>query len=226
MTEISFCQTCGNRRSFAEETLPHNIQLVEKLDAEIVLLDYGSTDRLVDLVKALNHPRIKYWRYEASQFNVAHAKNLAHKLAQGRVVVNLDIDNYLLECSFCEYLELQDNTVLQGFVNQVNRSVINDKSIMMSDGSFGRIAMTKKTFDILRGYDERMLNLGYADKDLLIRAKAKGMRMVHSSIRSPVISHPKNEGWINMASMNEKIGKNPHRIVNPSGWGNGNVSTM
>lgn len=224
--EISFCQTCGNRRIFAEKTLPHNIQLIEKWDAEIVLVDYGSTDGLVDFIRVLNHPKIKYWRYESSPFHSAHAKNLAHRLAQGRVVVNLDIDNFLSQDSFGEYCVLQDGVLLQGFIHVVNREIIGDNVRKMSDGSFGRIAMTKKTFELLRGYDERMLRMGYADEDLLVRAKARGLRVIHGTKRSSVIIHPKDDGWVDMSKANREVGKNPYRIVNPGGWGNGDVSTI
>ena len=210
---LSFCQTCGDRRSYAERTLPHNLQIASGWpDVEFVLLDYGSTDRFVDFVRGLPcRQQIRYFRYDtAGPFHCSHAKNLAHVLAEGRVVCNLDIDNFLHPDSIKELLGLKEGVVLHGLdPTPILRFVIGAKPRIGSNGSHGRISMTRATFVRLRGYDEAMERMGYQDVDLLRRATVRGMKVVRSKVPSPTILNSKEVGWYEMASRNQRIGKHP-----------------
>lgn len=227
---LSFCQTCGNRRSYAERTLPHNLQIASGWDGvEFILLDYGSTDGFVDFVRGLpRQHQIRCFRYETTgPFHMSHAKNLSHVLAAGRVVCNLDIDNFIHPDSIKELLQLKDNVVLHGLdPTPALRFVIGAKPLIMSNGSHGRISMTSATFTRLRGYDEKMTRMGHQDVDLLRRAKSCGMEVVRSNVPSPAINNPKDRGWSEMRRHNEQVGQDHGRIVNPTGFGQGVVSDL
>jgi hypothetical protein len=98
-------------------------------------------------------------------FHHAHAKNIAHRLARGEIVCNLDADNFT-GFGFAQYL-------IDAFSS--------GKSIMVRspgglNGTFGRIAMRKMDFEAIGGYDERMdYGWGYEDTDLIKRAIMAGM---------------------------------------------------
>lgn len=226
MIEVSFCQTCGNRRKYAERTVARNLFFASRWNAEFILLDYGSTDGLVDFFFSLpDRSKIRLFRYETDgPFHCAHAKNLSHCRGSGRVLCNLDIDNYLLPESYDELCGLRDGTVLHGADPvRIRRTMKSGPAKIMSNGSYGRISMTKNTFMNLRGYDEKMRRMGYQDTDLIRRAKARGFKIVRSKVRSPVIDNQKDDGWLQMAEHNSEIGRDPKRAVNQDGFGRGSV---
>jgi hypothetical protein len=115
----------------------------------------------------LSSGRISYHQamgYE--QFFPAHAKNIAHRLARGEIVCNLDADNFtgpdgarVLHDSFCQ----SGNIFL--------------RSPPSSVGAFGRIAFRKSDFEKLGGYDERFVHgYGFEDDDIIARAKGIGLK--------------------------------------------------
>ena len=88
------------RLNHLQETLPKNLYGNQGFEGlEFVLLDYSSRDGLAGWIKARFMPEIKsgllvYYRAEGYQrFFMAHAKNVAHRLARGEIVCNVDADN-------------------------------------------------------------------------------------------------------------------------------------
>src|SRR5262245_23005518 len=67
----------------------------------VVLLDYNSTDSLHAWVRSELAPFVErgtliYARERRAEFfHASRSKNLAHKIAPGRVLVNLDCDNFI-----------------------------------------------------------------------------------------------------------------------------------
>ena len=92
-----------NRIEHLKETLPHNIELISKFDAELVLVNYDSKDNMDEYVTGnykdyLSNKTIKYIRiYNKKFFDRFHAKNIAHRFTNGDILVNLDVDNFLTE---------------------------------------------------------------------------------------------------------------------------------
>lgn len=227
--EVSFCQTCGNRRKYASLAVPFNLEIAARwAGAEFVILDYGSNDGLDEFVRGLPHQNmIRYFRYELDgEFQSSHAKNLSHCASRGRVLCNLDIDNLLHRDSFNELTHVKDDVIIHGYSGRKIIRYFGDVAREAPDGSFGRIAMSRSTFFGLRGYDESFNRMGYQDEDLIKRAKFRGIRISKSGIPSECIDNEKDQGWTDMFLSNMKIGSDTSRIVNTSGFGIGVVTDL
>jgi hypothetical protein len=78
------------------ETLPRN--LADNPDSVFLVLDYGDGPELREVLSKHRCERLKVYRHEnGAAFHVAHAKNMAHRLAvlEGAdVLVTLDADNF------------------------------------------------------------------------------------------------------------------------------------
>src|SRR3954468_418660 len=101
---ISFCITCMGRRQHLEQTLAENLRIAasSRVRCEFVLLDYSSPDGVGEFIAhelsgSLRDGVLSYYRLEGAEtFHMAHAQNIAHRLAAGPYVCNLDADNLLL----------------------------------------------------------------------------------------------------------------------------------
>jgi predicted glycosyltransferase involved in capsule biosynthesis len=170
---VSFCIACMNRLHHLCQTLPMNIKdNLRQENIEFVLVDYSSTDGLKNWIertmehllekKLLTYLFVKGQKY----FHHSRAKNIAHRLARGRIVCNLDADNFT-GSEFAEYL---------GNIFG-NRGHLIMTAPRNPNGTFGRIAMLREDFMAIGGYDERMkYGWGYEDTDLIIRALKLGFR--------------------------------------------------
>ena len=165
--KISFCIPCMDRLNNIIETLPKNIEdNKDYLNVEFVLLDYNSKDGLGDwikkeMMKYIESGVLSYCRTEEPKlFHMSHSKNVSHKLATGKMVCNLDADNFTTP-GFARYL--------------YNESKGRKNKIIFARGAsklFGKLALFKDDFiNELNGYDEMMQNYGYEDRDLYERAK-------------------------------------------------------
>jgi N-terminal domain of galactosyltransferase len=94
--KIVFSTTCKGRSSHLAETLPQN--LAGNPNSTFVVLDYGDGPELRAVVDANRCDRLKVYRHNnGAAFHVAHAKNMAHRLAirEGAdILVTLDADNF------------------------------------------------------------------------------------------------------------------------------------
>src|ERR1041385_4064662 len=84
--EVSYCTTCMGRLHHLRQTLPRNLKSNARLPVQFVVLDYNSRDGLGDWIRSSVEAEIKagrllYARTTAPRFfNMAHAKNIAHRL--------------------------------------------------------------------------------------------------------------------------------------------------
>jgi glycosyltransferase involved in cell wall biosynthesis len=168
---ISFCTTCMGRRHHLERLYRRNVELALTYErVEFVLLDYGSTDGLRDWVERdlrrfVEQRIVHYHRTAAPRlFHMAHAKNVAHRLASGDVVVNLDADNWFA----------------RGFTEEIGAAFANGERIIAlfrayRAGCTGRIALRRADFLALGGYDEDLSGWGFEDADLVRRARRFGL---------------------------------------------------
>jgi glycosyltransferase involved in cell wall biosynthesis len=152
-----------NRLHHLKETLIENIPLVEKFDnVELIILNYGSTDGMHywckdNLKNQINSGRVKYFYTEKpKQFLHSHAKNIAHKKANGDILINLDADNYIVE----GYIEF----VLECFEKQNCIIASPPLDHFGKPGCFGKIAVKKQTFYEIGGYEEK-IDYGWAWED-------------------------------------------------------------
>lgn len=170
---ISFCTTCMGRLHHLKETLPANISSNSDYPRhDFILLDYNSSDGMGEWVKTelgtlLDSGKVKYFRVKDNYpyFHVSHAKNIVHKLATGDIVCNVDADNFTGK-GFASYLA-------ECFLENSNRVI--HGSWELRAGSHGRIAVKRKNFSLVGGYDERMQGWGYEDLDLIKRLNYFGL---------------------------------------------------
>lgn len=172
MDKISFCTTCRNRLWQLKQTLAENISFLRKGE-RIVLVDYGSTDGTSKWVWE-NHARSiaekKLTLFEVTNkvdWNVARAKNLAHRIAPSTYHFNLDADNFITEHDLTQIRKAAAMGV-----------VCHQWSGSWPDGSYGRIGLSRKLFANIGGYDETMLPMGGQDGDILRRIKSLNYKMV------------------------------------------------
>ncbi len=166
--DVTFCVHVHNRLSQLQATLPENLERVRAAPrAGIVLLNYNSQDGVHEWVNASHREDIArgkliYVRESRAQFfHASKSKNLAHRLAPGRLLVNLDGDNFI------------GNSLpfLLGLAASSNRLLVHMWSGIWKDGTYGRIAVSRKLFHQLGGYDESLLPIGFQDSDLIMRAR-------------------------------------------------------
>lgn len=162
--KISFCTTSMNRLQHIKQTVEKNIKNASSYENfEFVLLDYNSKDGLGDWVKEnlfkyIENEKLKFIQTKEPRYWVAaHAKNIAHKMASGDILCNVDADVSIPE-GFCEY---------------INKIFLKPKTIVAFDsldknknnGCAGIIAIKKEDFYSVNGYDENIC-LGWGCDDM------------------------------------------------------------
>jgi Sulfotransferase domain/N-terminal domain of galactosyltransferase len=174
VSAVAFCTTCKGRAQHVEETLPKNLKDNKK--AKFVLVNYNSRDHLDDIAKkhqsAIESGQLSVYRFtEPGPFRMAHAKNLAHRLAlrEGAdALVNVDADNFAGE-GFDDY-------VAENLADSDAFLWAHMKKGEMRRGISGRIAVTKHAFLAAGGYDEVFSTWGPDDKDFNIRLRRLGFK--------------------------------------------------
>jgi hypothetical protein len=172
-------------------TLPHNMALLKSYrKAYQVLLDYNSPDDLGGWIRARFQPElisgllVYFHTTEPRTFLTAHAKNVAHRLAHGEHLCNLDADNILTP----EFLE---EVILELPTGCRDRILVS----YTPGGAYGRTVVPKVIFDQLGGYDEEMCyGWGYEDTDLRRRAQLSGHKVsVLNGAYLSYLEHPDDE---------------------------------
>ena len=139
---ISFCTSYLGRHDHLKVTIPHNLMVARGIDCEFVYVDFSEYSDV---------------------WEVSRAKNIAHDMASGEILVNVDADNFLSR----DYID--------GVLNLFNK----DMDIIIhgeGEGVGGRIAISKFNYLRLGGYDERFRSWGFDDVDFIYRAMNLGLR--------------------------------------------------
>lgn len=186
--KISLCTTCMDRLHHLEKTLPHNLKAAEGMNVELIVVNYNSGDNLDEWIAPYLDKVIYRKTTRPYFFNQSHAKNCAHRLATGEVVINIDADNYVSK----EYLAYIFNIFNEeGVDNILVRSTGKDGDVCDVKG---RIAISKNNFAKLGGYDEDFFQRGLQDEDLRRRATLLlGLKEVVTFIGSDYIEHNHGE---------------------------------
>jgi hypothetical protein len=187
--KVSFCITCKGRLGHLERTLKLNLENnADYPNTEFVVLDYDSQDGLEDWIKKkyqaeIDSGKIRYAKYQpAPHFHMAHAKNMAHRLATGDILCNLDADN-ITAPGFAKWLNEQfsqnpDIVVRPSWKPLLERL----KERRLDDsGIGGRIAISQTNFVKLHGYDEHFAGWGPDDCNFEARAIQHGLTPVKIS---------------------------------------------
>jgi glycosyltransferase involved in cell wall biosynthesis len=202
-TKVSYCTTCFNRFWQLRQVVKHNLSVINSdQNAEWIVVDFGGRDSAEieawlaeNCPKSLANGTLKYYKRTAAQpfvWNVAVAKNVAHRFATGDILVNLDGDNFLQKSDPAVVRQLftqHGDTVLHQTWNNIliyntMRSLNKNKHITYTPflehytGSYGRISISRDSFMRLGGYDEEMTFMGYQDTDLLARSVLSGLHYI------------------------------------------------
>lgn len=174
---ISFCTTCMDRLFHLEQTYLRNIENTSSYpDAEFVLLDYGSRDGLgkwacENLYEHLSSGRVSYYRTDdPDKYVSSHAKNMAHRLATGDVLCNLDAD-ILMPKMFCEYIE-------SVFARKPGVIIAFDSEDPYGNqGCAGMVMARREHFYSVNGYDEN-IRTGWGCDDMNFQFRCR----MHNSL--------------------------------------------
>ena len=201
---LTFCTTCKGRLHHLKKTLPSNLKAGEAFsNVDFVLLNYDSPDELHDwtresLSEPIGESRLVYYRLAGSRpFHMSHAKNVAHLLARGDVLCNLDADNYV-DSAFIE-------ASLKLFACE------NDVVTHGRRCAWGRIALRKTDFMKVGGYEEALEGWGCEDQDLLARCRVLlQRRTIRMSKYDRFIRHGDSERtqYIRTKSLQESRNRN------------------
>lgn len=220
--KISYCTTCKGRLHHLQQTLPANLKAEEgNPNVEFLVLDYGSEDGLGDWIrenfqKEIASGRLIYARTEAEYFKMAHAKNMAHRLATGDILCNVDADNFIGR-GFSNWLKTQflenPDTIVSThpvelghlFVNKLDRLMGRKPSVRIA-GIGGRIAIGARDFNRLGGYDEDIEGWGPDDVNITMRARDEGLAVctIPSQLVIPPITHADTERLSNLSADAQK----------------------
>lgn len=182
-------------------------------DCELILLDYQSPDNLQDYIfsnfeKELESGKLKYF-YLTNDYNFscAYAKNVAHRLASGNVLFNLDADGYITSSLIKELRQLKDN---QLFVPRLYGD---------DEGTYGRLGYVRDTFYKLNGYNEYVV--GMQDDDGNLRARALVLPLIpkHAKEKHKAIQNTREQKdmYINVGGLTQPP------INYPEQWGKATV---
>ncbi len=180
---ISYCITCMNRLDHLKQTLAHNIAAtISHPNIQFVVLAYGDRDTYQWVKQTfpseIRSGGVKLAYTEQEYFKMAHAKNMAHRLGDGEIVVNLDADNFLAE-GFSEWLsqhfKLNTNSIVRCTTSDKLKQTLLSTPVKSIDG---RIAIPKAHFEALHGYDETYSGWVGDDSNLQDRANASGLKTV------------------------------------------------
>jgi hypothetical protein len=117
-------------------------------------------------------------------WHLSVAKNMAHRLGTGDILMSLDCDNFIGEA-----VSILRKSILRGC------GFVHMWSGIFGDGTCGRVGIRKEIFYDIGGYDESFYPMGFQDLDLVQRALASG----HAGYQCPspqgtAIKNSKEEG--------------------------------
>ena len=226
---ISYCTTCCNRLWQLALTLPDNLKELKE-DEELILVNYGSTDNLTRYIESsklclefIENKKLIYAEVlDVKTYHSSKAKNIAHRLGNGKFLVNLDADNFNFEINN-KIQKHKNKKCLISFFDQENWDTC------------GKIAIEKNGFYAIGGHDESFMPMGFQDIDLILRGREIGLEFLNEPIdpkylKNSIAEKMINTGlvsWeecneINISISNENI-KNKQFVANKNGWGYANL---
>lgn len=138
---------------------------------EIVILDYGSKEKLLDILKShnFNDPKIKIFRVEnVSKWHLSKAYNLAIKLSSYKNIYKLDSDD-ICEKNLIDNHPLNESNIYYHGRWQDARC---DNELQIA----GKMFFTYNMFVDCNGYNENITTYGWDDCDFDLRLNKIGIQ--------------------------------------------------
>ena len=194
-----------NRLPFLQQTLPVNLRYCEEAGhAEIVLLDYNSSDGLSDWVKRemayyLQRNILTFYQLvdpKPVHFSHPRSRNIAFRLATGEILCNVNAD-YFVSGTLFSFIR---NTYTGG----LRVAYIANFGETCKD-NYGRLCVAKNDFLRVGGFDERFDGYGYEDTDLCLRLSMSGVKLKYLplSCYSDFVGHQDTRRMENMRDAQE-----------------------
>ncbi|NQZ74992.1 MAG: hypothetical protein HRT61_02620 [Ekhidna sp.] len=210
---LSFCITHQNRFEFLKKTLKENLSNNAEFTnlVDFILVDFSFDNKIRKWICGAFLPEIqsgylKFFQTDGlPKWSASLAKNTAHRLASGKILTNLDCDNFV-GFGGAQF-------VMDQFSKAKDEIVFWQYSGVKYDGSFGRISVSSKAFEHIGGYDESLLEMGWQDNDLIRRLRSLGLKLVKDKNRefNKAIKHekysPQSMSYEEMNLLNEKKAK-------------------
>ncbi|MFK7839372.1 MAG: glycosyltransferase family A protein [Bdellovibrionales bacterium] len=165
------------------QTLPKNLADnpdTDDVQVEFIVLNYGRNPEQRNWIlsdpqmqEEMKVGRLVYAETDAPEgFHHAHAKNMAHRLATGDVLVNVDADNFAGKGFAVKMAKLfqRDIDLVVGPSFMAIKA-----QVQYDNGAYGRIALSKDNFLTLGGYKQHFKGWGQEDADFLRRARMAGL---------------------------------------------------
>lgn len=183
--KISYCTTCHNRLWQLALTIKSNL-LNLKNNEELILVNYGSKDGLNRYIenndlcrKFISERKLRYIEVlDVDKYDCSRAKNIAHRFANGNMLVNLDADNFNTKIR---------KTILG--IRNYKKTLIHLWANSSYNGTYGKICISKKNFFKLGGYDESFLPIAYQDTDFIQRAIKLNIPYILKPISAKIIEN-------------------------------------
>ncbi len=219
VNKISFCTTCCFREKQLQRVLLRNAEIVARNShVEWIIVHYLSGEiepSIFESLKFFSNRVVYVGILDKLDWHVSFAKNLAHKVGVGDILVNIDCDNFIDDSV----------TVIDHFFSRGCRA-LHMWSGIGRDGTCGRIALKSDLFFALGGYDESFLPMGYQDLDLLARARAMNVPVLWSPCKPQVaIKNTKRQSVEHCASQGVvwESYDNANRLRSMENIGNGRL---
>lgn len=173
------------------------MQSASKTNFEVIVINYGGSEKIKKLVNNLHVENVRYVRVnESGIFNESHVKNIGIRKSLGKYVLCTNADIIFSSNSISGVIKYLSHTQQNGiyqtlrydlpenfdfnndFTKLLENKINNSAICIGSSSATGDFQLlSKRDWEILNGYDERMVGWGAMDIDLTQRAVAKGLKL-------------------------------------------------
>lgn len=185
--KISYCTTCKGRLWQLKQTLEHNLSFTKVSEFELCILAYNDDtvepylneafpEHIADGRLKVKTHHDDYQPIDGSDFACGYVKNLSHAMGTGKILFNLDADNFI------------DNA--HELLLQLKAGQIVKNTAIPLDGRSGRIGVYRSLFKKVGGYRDTGRT---DDGDFVLRCLKAGAKLLHMDCELAPIPNQQKE---------------------------------